>query len=434
MTTGGGVSCAALIALALGVLSAGCGGGSSGGGGAAPPANATLPQLSAVSPAQGPAGTRVTITGSGFAASAQGNAVFFGTTQATTIVSASATAIECEVPAGAPAGTVNLTVSTAAGASNALPFSVSAQVGGPTITSLSPSAGPVGTTVTITGSGFDPNPAANTVTFNGTATTVGAASPTQLTVPVPSGATSGAVVVTLAGGSSNGAAFTVTQSAGGGQGASGSRALDYLSAVPFTNLLVEVDSVQGATPDAAALDRLRARIAERCNKPGGVTLLLDDTVASPGFSNWSLAQIQAFEQQHRDHYPSGNTAVLYVLYLDNGSEGDSGSSRVLGLSYSGTSFCVFKDSVQSASTLTISGPVIERAVLVHELGHNLGLVNNGVAMQTPHQDAANGAHDVNTGCVMHFSIETSLVSQLLGTVPDTFDAACIADLQAAGGK
>jgi len=104
------------------------------------------------------------------------------------------------------------------------------------------------------------------------------------------------------------------------------------------------------------------------------------------------------------------------------------------LSYSGTSFCLFKDSVQSASTLTISGPVIERAVLVHELGHNLGLVNNGVPMQTPHQDTANGAHDANTGCVMHFSVETSLVSQLLGTVPDQFDAACIADLQAAGGK
>src|SRR5215831_13176621 len=59
------------------------------------------------------------------------------------------------------------------------------------IVDFSPGQGPVGTTVTISGVGFSATPSQNTVRFNGTQATVSAASATQLTVTVHTGATTG---------------------------------------------------------------------------------------------------------------------------------------------------------------------------------------------------------------------------------------------------
>ena len=83
------------------------------------------------------------------------------------------------------------------------------------IIDFNPAAGPAGTVVTIFGTGFDPTPGANTVTFNGTVATVSSASPTELVVSVPLGATTGVVAVTSpAGSATSSAPFTVTTSTG----------------------------------------------------------------------------------------------------------------------------------------------------------------------------------------------------------------------------
>ena len=78
----------------------------------------------------------------------------------------------------------------------------------PTLTSLSPTRGPVGTSVILAGTSFT---AATSVSFNGTnAPGFVINSATQLTVPVPAGATTGPVVVTRGSLSSDGVLFTVT--------------------------------------------------------------------------------------------------------------------------------------------------------------------------------------------------------------------------------
>jgi YD repeat-containing protein len=78
------------------------------------------------------------------------------------------------------------------------------------VLAFNPECAPVGATVTIAGTGFSGTPAQNTVRFNGTAGSVTSATPTQLTVTVPAGATSGAIGVTAPGGSaSSPTAFTV---------------------------------------------------------------------------------------------------------------------------------------------------------------------------------------------------------------------------------
>ena len=67
--------------------------------------------------------------------------------------------------------------------------------GPPTITSFTPASGPVGTSVTITGTNFSATPANNIVYFGATRATVSAATATQLTVTVPTGATYAPITV-----------------------------------------------------------------------------------------------------------------------------------------------------------------------------------------------------------------------------------------------
>lgn len=67
------------------------------------------------------------------------------------------------------------------------------------ITSLSPEQGIIGTAVMIQGEGFATDPSENVVKFNGTTATVTAASATQLTTSVPTGAKTGRVTVEASG-------------------------------------------------------------------------------------------------------------------------------------------------------------------------------------------------------------------------------------------
>lgn len=96
----------------------------------------------------------------------------------------------------------------AAGASDAVGTITFTWANTPNIGSLSSSAEPIGTSININGTNFHPETAGNTVTFNGVPATVTAASPTQLTVTVPS-ATDGNVVVTVGTVASNGVNFDV---------------------------------------------------------------------------------------------------------------------------------------------------------------------------------------------------------------------------------
>ena len=159
---------------------------------------APAPLLSSLSPANGPMGTGVVLTGTNFTGV---TAVSFNGTAAPFTVN-SATQITATVPVGATSG--NVTVTTPGGTSNGLAFSVLPPV--PTLTSLSPSSGPIGTSVAITGTNLT---GTTSVSFNGSSASFVVNLATQVTATVPAGATTGLVTATTAGGASNGIAFTV---------------------------------------------------------------------------------------------------------------------------------------------------------------------------------------------------------------------------------
>ncbi|MGQ4596623.1 IPT/TIG domain-containing protein [Nocardia sp. R6R-6] len=145
-------------------------------------------------------GTVVTLTGVGLAGT---TGVNFGATPATSFTVVSDTQVTAVAPPGT--GTVQVTVTTASGPSNGLPFTY---VGVPTIVSISPSAGPVtgGVVVTLTGTGFT---GATAVHFGATAAAFYIVlSDTSIVVIAPAGAGTVPVTVTTAVGTSAGVSFT----------------------------------------------------------------------------------------------------------------------------------------------------------------------------------------------------------------------------------
>jgi len=161
---------------------------------AAAPAPTAPPSITSFAPASGPAGTRVALAGTHFAAPM--TATFNGVATPIPVQVVSATEAVATVPAGASTGPITLVTGAGTGVS-ATPFTVAA-VAAPALTGFSPASGPAGSRVILTGTGFT---GAFQVQFNG----VSAGQPqvdsdTQITISVPAGAGTGPItVVTPAG-------------------------------------------------------------------------------------------------------------------------------------------------------------------------------------------------------------------------------------------
>lgn len=153
------------------------------------------PSISSFVPAQGRAGTLVTITGQRFAAAAAANQVFFNGVAAP-VLTATPTTLTVQVPTGAAAGKIKVQTPNGAAISG-LNFAAYLP---PTLLAVAPNEGVPGALITLTGTNFSPDSRQDTVTFNGIAAVVRQASATALTVEVPANATLGRIVVQTLGG------------------------------------------------------------------------------------------------------------------------------------------------------------------------------------------------------------------------------------------
>jgi len=146
-------------------------------------------------PKSGPVGTTVTISGTGYSATASQNTVTFNGTAAT-VSSATATQLVVTVPTGATTGPIAVTTPTGS-VTSSTPFTVTSggPLGAPTITSFTPTIGTAGTAVTISGTNYDPTPINDKVGFNVSQSFISSVTPTTLSVVVPSGTGSGKITV-----------------------------------------------------------------------------------------------------------------------------------------------------------------------------------------------------------------------------------------------
>ncbi|MER3497743.1 MAG: hypothetical protein C4308_03435 [Chitinophagaceae bacterium] len=212
----------------------------------------------------------------------------------------------------------------------------------------------------------------------------------------------------------------------------GASANEILSAAKYKSLKIEILYMPGYAPDPNALAHLQTMLNTYANKPNGITIETKQITASSS-STLNLDQIKSIEETNRTAFTNGDQLALYILYTN----GNYTSNNVIGIAYRNTSIAIFGKTVHdnSGGLGQTSRTKLEATVNEHELGHLLGLVDVGSPMQTNHKDAAHGNHCNNSNCLMYYASETTdiLGFLLTGSIPG-FDANCIADLRANGGK
>ncbi|QEC42581.1 IPT/TIG domain-containing protein [Pseudobacter ginsenosidimutans] len=147
--------------------------------------------ISAIKPLSGGAATRVTIRGSGFESTTDGNIIDFNGKPAT-VISATETEIVVQAPAEVSTGPVSVNINGQKIIGPA--FTV---VGKPVINVVSPLSGPQGSIMTITGDIFSTMPDENKVFINNVEVPVTTASKNQLQLTLPGGTGSGTVRVVV---------------------------------------------------------------------------------------------------------------------------------------------------------------------------------------------------------------------------------------------
>lgn len=219
----------------------------------------------------------------------------------------------------------------------------------------------------------------------------------------------------------------------------GSAAVDIVTDRRYTKLFVEIDYQGNNRPRDEAVELLKTRIAERCQKPGGVQVELR-SFDSPRTS-WTSGDLRATESELRERRASGDTSVLYILYLGGHYSPAPSQGRVLGVAYGSTSFAIFQDTIEEASRpagvvpLPFQASDVERSVIVHEFGHIVGLVNLGTPMVRPHEDPEQRGHSNNKDSVMYWAVESEAIRRIFtGPLPTQFDENDVADLREIGGK
>ncbi|MDX1621861.1 MAG: hypothetical protein R3320_12765 [Nitriliruptorales bacterium] len=195
------------------------------------------------------------------------------------------------------------------------------------------------------------------------------------------------------------------------------------------SMIVEIDVQEGVSPGDGPVDHLIATIRKHADKPGGVQLAGGNTFSSDR-REWTRDDLRAAAEENRQHYSDDQVVVLYLLYVRGGFYQGGEETRAIGVTYNASEIGLFPERWSGLGSLVGADRNVERAVLVHEFGHALGLVNITYRSDIDHEDPDHPNHSSNKESVMHYAVETTLVGQVFeGPPPDTFDDADTADIE-----
>lgn len=166
------------------------------------------------------------------------------------------------------------------------------------------------------------------------------------------------------------------------------------------------------------------------------------SISSQNKTTWTTTDIINLAKTYRTNASTQTTGNFFIAFVNGyySSDGSTQNTNVIGVSVTGTPYiAIFKQVVTSTGSATPSGIAtrvyVEQSTLVHEMGHALGLVNNGVTMTSSHQDTSNGKHCSDTTCVMYYANEgTSALVTFLQNYIQTgsnimFKTDCLNDTQ-----
>lgn len=222
--------------------------------------------------------------------------------------------------------------------------------------------------------------------------------------------------------------------------------------VAATRVVFEIDYQAGAEPYVGdnpgfgpqwtLFETNLAKLLEGSGKTSVVPTTLDgmERLDDVSGQDHDAAAIFEIAGRHRATQSGGDILAYYVVWLD-GYYAEAGKRReeVLGVAFGNGIIAMFKPVIAKSALplLPNVSRVVEQVVLVHEVGHAIGLVNNGIPLASPHQDGPNGAHCTNDRCVMYFSVEGVEAAREFAQRRVTssnliiFDDACLADVAAA---
>ncbi len=116
---------------------------------------------------------------------------------------------------------------------------------------------------------------------------------------------------------------------------------------------------------------------------------------------WSTKQLIELSDYLFEDWNQNSLVVIPVIFL-NGSYRDN--KNILGLHLIGRPHTfIFQDNIPNGQSFIQK--YAEQSIVVHELGHAVGVVNAGVPMVKKHEDTLHIGHSKNTNCVMHFAVD-----------------------------
>lgn len=194
-------------------------------------------------------------------------------------------------------------------------------------------------------------------------------------------------------------------------------------------MVLEIDYEEGYRPHQDSIDLLKTRLLQVCDKPEGISF--EFSQVDFGKSNSLTADdIREMGSTFREHSPLAVEGELrwHVLF----PEGTYQDDTVLGVAVDASTVALFGDSIEEAEPPIFARPSadeIEKAVLVHEIGHLLGLVNLVYQSPVDHEDPEHPGHSNNEDSVMYWAVETIGIAQFIsGTLPNEFDQDDLNDL------
>lgn len=210
--------------------------------------------------------------------------------------------------------------------------------------------------------------------------------------------------------------------------------IDYqTNAEPYTGSLLAMDTWNLFTVNVNKLFQSSGKTLTVPNMLSGMEELTDITGQS-----FTAQQVLDIAARHRQQHDTDTATSFYFVYLDGYfNDGMKVRMDVIGVSIGTTGvIAMFKPVITSSSNLANVRKFVEQSTLIHEFGHAVGLVNNGIPMSTPHQDTANGNHCNNTKCTMYYANEGAAAAvqfsmQYISTGNEIlYDANCLADVAA----
>lgn len=202
-------------------------------------------------------------------------------------------------------------------------------------------------------------------------------------------------------------------------------------------LVVEVDWVGGFEPDREALQALQLELESFCAAGKRIEIVIDDEIPP---AEWEALPGEYLDKgpllaRYLDHDPGAweEADLAYLVYAP-GEPAILGWTTRLVLEWRGEPRVVptvflFPGSIRREAELWITPRKVERALLVHEAGHLLGLVSN-----PEHRERDNPGHCTEPRCVMaHYRTRSQLYNAVpaffAGKIPDDFGDRCRADIE-----